>query len=1781
MEYIQFLYREGVKIQPSITTGNGMDFMIGRLSFVFSLTGPCVSTHTACSSSLVSLHLGRTSLLCREASHAVASGVFTVLFSDSMIAIGNLNAFSPDGRCKTFSSVADGYGRGEGVAALALSREEDADEIAIVSGSSVSHSGRSSGLTAPNGPSQSNLIQKTMEASLVSADDILSTSLHGTGTVLGDPIELGGLISGYSGAKTNSCNALSSSKASLGHTEGNAGLTGSISALRALRMLSTASILQLNNLNLHISRLLEDRGKISNTEFVLPREYGGLPINSARHAATSSFGMSGVNAHAIFFYSMKEDTRAFRRPCIQKVSYWLVPLHKMILPGVSSCGSRIIAFVLSNANRIPNLFDHTVNGQTILPGTGVLEIYHSSINLSLENIIGHKSYTTSICMISPIELSRLQNNAFESHLDLNSGKFEVASSGKHYCHGAMSLLTIERLSKPNKSGKHLIHQKLNGTRSDFGLSMIDQRKAANSAEEAYSINMYQADASMHVAAVLRNVNGVGIPIEFNNVSRRAADTIYQRHCRTVLDASTLRVVMHGLHMPEIRLKALLIESRRKQRNQIHQLQFTYRVHDEVSIPLESEEMLDHSEFDHAILPMKSKQKSLQEDALREIQRFQVLLRARMHSHKIILSYTGDGVLSKSANEENTLALGAIHALAKTISAESGSALDVSLSDLKNTDRHPMSGQEESMQYGRRLSSFVVRESILQKHAQMIVPSFGSLHVSPVDGLEFRMHDNTASDCSLRVQSVALNFRDLMIALGIYPREGQSFVSDCSGILTRAPTGSGLKPGDRVFGILPGCVGREINIENPEMVCICPANLTLEEASSLPTVYCTALLCMKGVDMGGEVLVHAASGGLGMAIIDVANTMGCFSRGTASTSAKRNVLRQYYGCKTMSSSRNTSFVDDIGLVDVVVNSLTSPGMVAASLSILRPGGKFLEVGKRSIWSQNRMIQERPDVNLNTAALDFMPPAAIGSLLREISTFIGSGSLTVPRRTSFAFSKIKNALKMYSSSMNIGKIVITGPDDDPSRASGASWVITGGVGALGQIATEYLLSQGVTSVHLLSRHSKSLNGVIVNSSNLLMHSICDLSSQEDWAHLHVVEISGVIHSAGISYDGSIGSQSPQTIRKVLAPKLSLIDHYSGHLPELLALREIVMYSSIASLIGSTGQINYAMANGTLDVLAAKSRVSGISASTIQWGAWSKGMADTEAVRKAAAKSGIGFLEPHEAMNSMQAALLDSLNESIPLFGIFKIDWSTMLHLVDKTPYMLHAVASSVERRLASWEASTAVTRGHPTVHTPSLVEMAVIDLVNSISGTNIDVEDPLMDGGIDSLGTVELQNALAQKFSINVDATAIFNYPSVRALSQYIYTILNPIQTEIIQVNTEVDVASGSRASTSLINISEIRDRPLEMDGLKLPGSDKAMRTPISRWDSAWSDGDTNQIKFGMYLDNIFAFDRSLFRISNSEAMSMDPQHRLLVEVAFEIFSSVAIPNNTSVMTGIGTSDYLYHIGSSIPDAFFASGCANSVASGRISFLFNLQGPSLTVDTACSSSMVATHYSCVDISQSQLEGSIVLGINAVLNSKKSLLFSLSGMLSVEGRCKTLDASANGYVRSESCSAMYISAVNASKTQCACILGSAVNQDGKSGGLTAPNGPAQIRVIESALRDAEIHRFNFQVSLHGTGTELGDPIEIGSVLKICQNSLVAVSAVKSSIGHSETGAGLSNIVSAVHQISIHSIYPLVHLRNVNKHINSLQQPTNALFMPMQSCPRHPQETEIGCSAFAFQVT
>jgi len=277
-------------------------------------------------------------------------------------------------------------------------------------------------------------------------------------------------------------------------------------------------------------------------------------------------------------------------------------------------------------------------------------------------------------------------------------------------------------------------------------------------------------------------------------------------------------------------------------------------------------------------------------------------------------------------------------------------------------------------------------------------------------------------------------------------------------------------------------------------------------------------------------------------------------------------------------------------------------------------------------------------------------------------------------------------------------------------------------------------------------------------------------------------------------------------------------------------------------------------------------------------------------------------------------------------------------------------------------------------------------------------------------------------------------------------------------------------------------------------------PLSRWDAdAFAEVSPNALepRFGSFVHGADMFDAAAFATNQPEAIYMDPQQRLLMQHCGEVIARHEVPQRTAVMVGIGTVDYVAFSGMLPLGMYFATGGANSVAAGRLSFFFNLHGPCISIDTACSSSLVAAHYSVSDLRSGTADAAISAGVNLTLSCKKAAAFTITGMLTPDGRCKTLDSAADGYVRAETCVVHLLQILDEEGgEECAdhlvCLVGSSVNQDGRSSSLTAPNGPAQQAVLRESLHVAGLAAGEVgALEMHGTGTALGDPIEIGAAL------------------------------------------------------------------------------------------
>jgi acyl transferase domain-containing protein len=390
-----------------------------------------------------------------------------------------------------------------------------------------------------------------------------------------------------------------------------------------------------------------------------------------------------------------------------------------------------------------------------------------------------------------------------------------------------------------------------------------------------------------------------------------------------------------------------------------------------------------------------------------------------------------------------------------------------------------------------------------------------------------------------------------------------------------------------------------------------------------------------------------------------------------------------------------------------------------------------------------------------------------------------------------------------------------------------------------------------------------------------------------------------------------------------------------------------------------------------------------------------------------------------------------------------------------------------------------------------------------------------------------------------------------------------------------------------------------------GIDAIDRIPSDRWNiQDYYDSDPKApgkmyVRDGGFVPHLKEFDAQFFRISPKEALSLDPQQRLLLEVSWEALENAAIApeklvgSQTGVFIGICGNDYWHHLVQRNPDtidAYLTTGNTHSMASGRLSYIFGFNGPSISVDTACSSSLVAVHLAVTSLRNRECDLALAGGVNRLSLPEITINFAKAKMLSPDGRCKTFDAAANGFVRSEGCGAIVLKrlsdAITSDDNILAVICGSAVNQDGRTSGLTVPNGAAQQAVIRQALTNSKLEasQVNY-IEAHGTGTLLGDPIELEALGAIfggdsfLEKPLI-VGSVKTNIGHLEAAAGIASLIKVVLALQHEEIPPHLHLHDPNPHVNwdklSIEIPTKPI-----PWPRGERQRIAGISSFGFSGT
>ncbi|WP_338255624.1 beta-ketoacyl synthase N-terminal-like domain-containing protein [Dictyobacter halimunensis] len=491
---------------------------------------------------------------------------------------------------------------------------------------------------------------------------------------------------------------------------------------------------------------------------------------------------------------------------------------------------------------------------------------------------------------------------------------------------------------------------------------------------------------------------------------------------------------------------------------------------------------------------------------------------------------------------------------------------------------------------------------------------------------------------------------------------------------------------------------------------------------------------------------------------------------------------------------------------------------------------------------------------------------------------------------------------------------------------------------------------------------------------------------------------------------------------------------------------------------------------------------------------------------------------------------------------------------------------------------------------------------VAPTSIDVGTPFAYYGMDSAQAVSLSADLEDLLHQSLSPTLAYDYPTIDALARYLANGEEVFATEAVETPDQQRFDQDAIAIIGLSCRFPGAQNPEEFWQMLRNGVDGISEVPGERWNSQDYYAETPatpgkmNTRWGGFLSDVDKFDPAFFGISPREANGMDPQQRLLLEVAWETLENGGISparlagSQTGVFVGISSDDYsrLQFRHPEEADAYAGTGNAHSIAANRLSYVLDLRGPSMAMDTACSSSLLAVHQACQSLRNHECTLALAGGVNLILTPELTITFSQARMMSSDGRCKTFDESADGYVRSEGCGLVLLKPLSDAQRDgdavLAVIRGSAVNQDGRSNGLTAPNGPSQEAVIRQALNNAGIQpELVSYVETHGSSTPLGDPIEVAALKSVLMpqrtpEQTCVLGAVKSNIGHLESAAGIAGLIKTVLSLQKGEIAPNLHFQQLNSHI-SFEDTTFAI--PTQPMPWPTERRIAGVSAFGFGGT
>ncbi|HEY8027484.1 MAG TPA: SDR family NAD(P)-dependent oxidoreductase, partial [Burkholderiaceae bacterium] len=1779
--YGNLISRAKTPIEGYSSTGSVASVGPNRMSYFLDFHGPSEPVETACSSSLVALRRAVLAIERGDCGMAIVGGVNTIVTPDLHISFNKAGMLSEDGRCKTFSSQANGYVRGEGVGMLVLkglsAAERDGDHIyGLVRGTAENHGGRANSLTAPNPKAQAAVVRAAYEDGAIDPRTVTYIEAHGTGTGLGDPVEINGLKTAfrelYAGSGFNDSDVpvshcgLGSAKTNVGHLELAAGVTGVIKVLLQMKHKKLVKSLHSETLNPYIDFTGSPFYVVQQArDWAALRDDAGRAI--PRRAGVSSFGFGGVNAHVVL-----EEYVATAATHYQPSGPSLVVLS-----------ARNEARLQEQVQQLLDLTDAMVDAP----------------NINLADL----AYTLQVGREAMEERVALAVNSLAELRDklnrINTGEVNIAEVYRGQVRRNKEAVAkfaadselpgkLRDWVDQGQTGR-VLELWVQGFNFDWNLLYLGQRPRRISlptypfAKERYWVSTdmtapQDAGAVMH-PLLQRNsslLSGPRYTSHFAGSEFFLADHIVQGN-----------PVLPGVAQLEMARCA-------------------------VSAALEGAGPLRLTDI------VWSRPVVVGADGL------------DLH---IALYPQERGVIGYEIYSDGGDGEPVVYGQGNVIEADSVGAASHDLAALRQqcTQAHLSAAQcyglfeQMGLHYGpgfQGLNELFVGQQPGQQQGQLQALARITLPLSVQAQQERYVLHPSLLDAALQA-SIGLQSDVAKLMLPFALGELELLAPCTANMWAVVRHSAGSAAGDAIQKLdidLCGDSGvvcvrfKQFSLRAVAVAAVAEADKSIESLllqpqwiaqpaeTAAPTAYTRHIVVLCGMDA-----------------IDLEQIRRHLPQAVVLKALHSNDLAQ-------------NFEAAAALLLEQLQALSGqPGRHLIQVAVPNQGQAQTMSGLSGMLRSAQL--ENPRITGQVIELD--NSASIQELVQVLAE---------NRNSTAQHLRYGNDGQGSSRMVSQWTPLPATPDAAPRWKDQGVYLITGGAGGLGLIFARAIAGHAKGATLVLTGRALPTEATLAEIRKLEGHGAVVQYRQVDVGDAQAVSalvhgideefegLDGIIHSAGVVRDSFLIRKTREQLQQVLRAKVAgtiNLDQASRD----IALDCFICFSSIAGALGNIGQADYAAGNAFMDAYAQQrnnlvvQRQRHGKTLSINWPLWAEGGMQVDAATRQylERETGMTPLGTDSGLKALNVALGSNAAQVLLAHGQLTKLKSSLMNL--ESAGSRQEISAVLPKHAAELPSNQNMPEESDEMQEKTVrYFVRLLSTALKLPSQQIDAHARMETYGIDSILVLDLTRTLEKVFG-PLPKTLFFEYQTIAALSEYFLQNHAALMDSLIGlrlsgqqavqqtgpqlIQRSVPAAKAAATLPSRISRYESRkqvDRAPESGFTEIAiiglagrypqaanieqfwtnlsqGKDCITEIPGERWDhSLYFDEDRNKPgktygKWGGFIDGVDKFDPLFFNISPREAELMDPQERLFLECVYATLEDAGYTRealagregssrdanaggSVGVFVGVMYEEYqLYGAQEQARGRQIAVPGNPASIANRVSYFCNFTGPSMAIDTMCSSSLTAIHLACQSLQRGNCTVAIAGGVNVSVHPNKYLMLAQGKFASAKGRCESFGEGGEGYVPGEGVGAILLKpkaqAIADGDHIYGVIKATAINHGGKTNGYTVPNPTAQARVIEQALRDGGIDaRSVSYVEAHGTGTSLGDPIEIAGLSRAFQEwtqdkQFCAIGSAKSNIGHCESAAGIAGVTKVLLQMKHRQLVPSLHSKSLNPNIDFANTP------------------------------